>query len=51
MKIKKDYKKEVCERYQSLSKEEKEQKQQNGCECNKNLSEDEKQNLAEYRKK
>ena len=30
------------ERYQNLSKEEKEKKQQNVCECYKNLSEDEK---------
>ena len=40
------------ERYQNLSKEEKEKKkQQNGRECYKNLSEDEKQKLVEYRKK
>ena len=38
------------ERYQNLSKEEKE-KRQYGCERYKNLSEDEKQTLAEYRKK
>ena len=43
--IKKDYKKKVCERYQSLSKEEKEKKQQYDCEKYKNLLEDEKQKL------
>ena len=37
-KIKKDYKKKkACERYQNLSKEEKEKKQQYGCESYKSL--------------
>ena len=50
-KIKKDCKK-ACERYQNLSKEEmKKKKKQNHRECYKNLSEDEKQKLVEYRKK
>ena len=49
-KIKKDYKKKACERYQNLSKEEKEKKWQYGRESYKNLSEDEKQKFAEYRK-
>ena len=49
-KIKKDYKK-ACERYQNLSKEEKEKKQQYGDEPYKNTSEDEKRKLFEYRKK
>ena len=44
-KIKKDYKRKACERYQNLSKEEKERKQQYGHESYKNLSEDEKQSL------
>ena len=39
------------ERYQNLSKEEKEKKLEYGCEHYKNFSEDEKQKLAEYRKK
>ena len=39
------------ERYQSLSEEEKENKQHYGSERYKNLPEDEKQNLVEYRKK
>ena len=39
-----------CERYQSLSKEEKEKKQQYGHVRYKNLLEDEKQKLVEYRK-
>ena len=39
--------KRACKRHQNLSKEEKKRKQ-NG---NKNLSEDEKNKLAEYRKK
>ena len=43
--------KKVCERYQSLSKEEKGKKQQYDCEKYKNLLEDEKQKLIEYRKK
>ena len=38
-------KKKTCERYQNLSKKEKEKKQQHSRECYKNLSEDEKQNL------
>ena len=58
-KIKKDYRKKTktkqnktkCpERYQNLSKNEKE-KQKYGRECYKNLSKDEKQKLVEYRKK
>ena len=48
--LKKDFKK-ACEKYQSLSKEEKEKKWQYGRERYKNLPEDEKQKLAEYRKK
>ena len=48
-KLKKYYKK-ARKRYQNLSKEEKEKKRQFGYECSKNLSQDEKQNLAEYRK-
>ena len=40
--------KEVCERYQNLSTEEKEKKQQHGRERCKNLSEDEKQKIVEY---
>ena len=43
--------KKACERYQNLSKEEKEKEQQYGRERSKNLSKDEKQKLAEYRKK
>ena len=34
----------------SFQKKKKEKKQQYGCECYKNLSEDEKQNLVEYGK-
>ena len=49
-KIKKDYTKKTCERYQNLSKEEKEKKQQYGHERYKKLSEDEKQNLVGYTK-
>ena len=37
-------------RYQNLSKEAKEERQQYGCECCKNLPEN-KKNLVEYRKK
>ena len=37
-------------KYQNLSKEEKEKKEQYGRERYKNLSEDEKQKLVEYRK-
>ena len=43
--------KKVCERCQSLSKEEKEKNRQYGCENSKNLPEDEEQKLVEYRKK
>ena len=43
-------KKNACERYQSLSKEEKEKKQQHGHEQYKNLPEDRKQKFVEYRK-
>ena len=43
--------KKACERYQSLSKEEEEKKQQYACERYKNLPEDKKQKLVEYRKK
>ena len=50
-KIKKDYTKRTCERYQNLSKEEKEKKQQYGCERHRNLIEDEKNKLVEQRKK
>ena len=39
------YLKKPCERYQNLSKKEKEKKQQHGRESYKNLSENEKQNL------
>ena len=46
--IKKCYKK-AHERYQSLSKEEKEKKPQYGRERYKNLPEDERQKLVEYR--
>ena len=44
-------KKKAHKRYQSLSKEEKEKKRQYVCECYKNLLEDEKQMLVEYRKR
>ena len=44
--IKKGYKKKSRERYQSLSKEDKEKKQQHCRERYKNLPEDEKQKLA-----
>ena len=37
----------ATERYQNLSKKEKEKKQQYGLECYKNLSEDKKNKLAE----
>ena len=43
--------KKAFERYQNLSKEEKEKKRQHVCECYKNLSENEKQKFVEYRKK
>ena len=43
--------KRACERYESLSKEEKEKKQQYGREWCKILSEDEKQKLMECSKK
>ena len=42
--------KKACERYQNLSKNEKENKRQYDRERYKNLSEDEKQKLVEYRK-
>ena len=41
----------ACERFQKLSNEEKEKKRHYGQERQKNLSEDEKQKLVEYRKK
>ena len=44
-------KKNATERYQSLSKQEEEKKGQYGCEHYKYISENRKQNLAEYRKK
>ena len=47
--IKKDYEK-AGERYQNLSKEEKEKKQQYGRDGYKNVSEDKKQKLVEYKK-
>ena len=47
---KKDYKK-ARERYQSLSKEEKEKKQQHGCKRYKNLSEDENKSWLSIEKK
>ena len=47
----KEWQKKACEGYQSFSKEEKEKKWQYGHEWYKNLSEDEKQKLVEYRKK
>ena len=43
--------KRARERYQNLSKEEKEKKRQYGRERSKNLSEDEKNKLVECRKK
>ena len=43
--------KKAHERYQNISKEEKEKKQQYGCERYKNLSKDEKQKFVEYRAK
>ena len=42
--------KKACKRYQNLSEEEKEKKEQHGREGNENFSEDEKQKLVEYRK-
>ena len=48
-KIKEDSK--ARERFQNLSREEKDKKQQYGHENYKNLSEDEKEKLVEYRKK
>ena len=42
--------KKACERYQSISKEEKEKSRQYGRERYKNLPEDEKQKLVEYEK-
>ena len=47
---KKDYKNYDPGKYQSLCKEEKERKRQSGRERYKNLSEDEKRKLVEYRK-
>ena len=41
-KIKNNYEKKARERYQNISKEEKEKKQQYSCECYKTLSENEK---------
>ena len=41
----------ACERYQSLCRKKKKKKQQYGCKQYKNIQEDEKQRLAEYRKK
>ena len=49
-KLKKDCNK-ACERFQNLSKEEKEKEQQYGREHYKNFSEDKKQKLVEYRRK
>ena len=43
--------KKACERFQNLSKKEKEKKQQYDREHYKNLSEDEKLKLVEYRKR
>ena len=43
--------KKACEKYQIYLKKKKKKKQQYGCENYKNLSEDEKQKLVEYRKK
>ena len=44
--------KKAPERYQNLSKEENEKKKKKyGCECYKNLPENEKNTLVEYRKK
>ena len=42
--------KKACGRYQSLSKEEKEKKQQYGRERYKNLAKDEEQKLFDYKK-
>ena len=44
-KITEDYKKKACERYQNLSREEKQNKQQHFHERYKTLSQDEKQKL------
>ena len=46
--IRKDYRKKHRKRYQNHSTEEKEKKQQYGCEQYKNLKEDEKQKLVEF---
>ena len=43
--------KKAHKKYQDLFEDEKNKKQQNGCERFKNLPEDEKQKLTEYRKK
>ena len=48
---KRGLKKKSCERYQKLSTEEKEKRQQCGREPCKNLPEVEKQKLVDYRKK
>ena len=50
-KIKKDYKKMLMKDIKIFLKKKKKKKQQYGRECYKNLSEDEKQKLVEYRKK
>ena len=51
-KIKKDYKKKLEKDIKIfLKKKKKKKKQQYGRECYKNLSEDKKQKLVEYRKK
>ena len=42
-KIKENIRKEVCERYQNLSEEEKDKKHQYACEQYRNLSEEEKE--------
>ena len=42
--------KKVHQRYQSLSKEEKEKKQESSCEQYKGLPKDEKQKLTQYKK-
>ena len=42
--------KKACERCQNLSTEQKEKKQQDGHECHKSLSENEKNKQVEYRK-
>ena len=49
-KIKKVCKEKACEKYQNLSKKEKEKKQQYGCERYRNVSENEEQNLLSMEK-